>query len=215
MAGFVFHVLNRGARRGVLFETAADYDAFVRVLRQAIDERPIRLLNFCAMRNHFHLLVWPETDQQLPRFMHWLTATHGLRWRDATGTIGEGAVYQGRYKAIPVQTDDHFLRVARYVERNPVRAGLVARAQDWRWSSLWHREVARSGFPLADWPIDPPIDWTDHVNRPQTLDELAAIRRCVIRGCAVGDASWQKEVAKSLGIPGYFRSVGRPRANDS
>ena len=66
MGGFVFHVLNRGARRGVLFDTPDDYDAFVRLLRRAVEERPIRLLGFCAMRTHFHLLVWPENDQQLP-----------------------------------------------------------------------------------------------------------------------------------------------------
>lgn len=214
MGGFVFHVLNRGARRGVLFDTPDEYDAFVRLLKRAVDERPIRLLGFCAMRTHFHLLVWPENDQQLPRFMHWLTATHALRWRDATDTIGEGAVYQGRYKAVPVQTDDHFLRVARYVERNPLRAGLVERAQDWRWSSLWHRDISRDWFPLAEWPVERPTDWVDYVNQPQTTGELLAIRRCVIRGCAVGTASWQQEVAKSLGIPGYFRPSGRPRCND-
>jgi putative transposase len=214
MAGFVFHVLNRGARRGVLFDSTGEFDAFVRVLGQAVHKRPIRLLNFCAMRTHFHLLVWPETDQQLPRFMHWLTGTHGLRFRDATDTIGEGAVYQGRYKAIPVQTDDHFLRVARYVERNPLRAGLVSSAEEWRWSSLWHRHVARDRFPLAQWPTPEPANWIEYVNQPQTVAELAAIRRCVIRGCAVGNASWQKEVAKNLGIPGYFRSSGRPRCND-
>jgi putative transposase len=215
MAGFVFHVLNRGARRGVLFETPDDYDAFVRLLRQAVDKRPIRLLAFCPMRTHFHLLVWPETDDQLPLFMHWLTGTHGLRYRDATRTIGQGAVYQGRYKAIPVQTDEHFLRVARYVERNPLRAGLVSHAQDWRWSSLWHRHIARDGFPLAKWPVAEPEDWIAQVNEPQTVAELTAIRRCVIRGCGIGNASWQKEVARSLRIPGYFRSSGRPRCNDS
>jgi putative transposase len=214
MGGFVFHVLNRGSRRGVLFNTPDDYDAFVRLLREAVNRRPIRLLNFCAMRTHFHLIVWPETDQQLPLFMHWLTGTHGLRFRDATGTIGEGAVYQGRYKAIPVQTEDHFLRVARYVERNPVRAGLVWRAQEWRWGSLWHRQVARDGFPLAKWPVDEPEGWVDHVNQPQSFAELAAIRRCINRGCGVGDASWQKEVANTLGIPGYFRENGPPRCND-
>jgi putative transposase len=215
MAGLVFHVLNRGSRRGVLFHTPDEYDAFVRLLRLAVEKRPIRLLNFCAMPTHFHLLVWPQTDEQLPRFMHWLTGAHGLRYREASDTIGQGAVYQGRYKAIPVQSDAHFLRVARYVERNPLRAGLVSRAEDWRWSSLWHGRVVNEGFPLANWPVAEPADWVDHVNQAQNLAELMAIRRCVIRGCGVGDAGWQKEVSKTLGIPGYFKSSGRPRCNDS
>lgn len=215
MAGFVFHVINRGARRGRLFDDSRDYERFVAILRAALDERPIRLLGFCAMPNHFHLLVSPETDTQLPRFMHWLTGTHSVRWRIANGTIGEGAVYQARYKAIPVQTDEHFLRVARYVERNPLRADLVARAEDWRWGSLWHRDVAKNNFPFAEWPVPRPAGWVELVNRPQTAGEIAAIRRSINRGCAFGNASWQDEVAKSLGIPGYFRGQGRPRRNDS
>ena len=97
--------------------------------------RPIRLLNYCVMPNHFHLVVWPRTDAELPRFMHWLTCTHAMAWREATKTVGDGVVYQGRYKAIPVQTEDHFLRVARYVERNPVRAGLVESAEERRSAS--------------------------------------------------------------------------------
>ena len=213
MAGFVFHVINRGARRGGLFDDSHDYERFVVILRQALDEHPIRLLSFCAMPNHFHLLVWPETDTQLPRFMQWLTGTHSIRWRIASDTIGEGAVYQGRYKAIPVQTERHFLAVARYVERNPLRAHLVARAEDWQWSSLWHREVAKDHFPLAEWPVPPPVDWLARVNQPQTIGEIAAIRRSIKRGCALGDASWQDEVAKTLGIPGYFRPQGRPQRN--
>ena len=79
-----------------------------------------------------------------------------MRWRKANDTVGEGAVYQGRYKAIPVHTEEHFLTVARYVERNPLRAGLVERAEDWRWSSLWHREVMKDNFPLAEWPVRTP-----------------------------------------------------------
>ena len=215
MAGFVFHVINRSARRAPLFESPADYDGFVKTLREAMDLRPIRLLNFCAMPNHFHLLAQPDTDAQLPRFMHWLTATHAMRWRKANDTVGEGAVYQGRYKAIPVHTEEHFLTVARYVERNPVRARIITKAEDWRWCSLYHREIVKDNFPLADWPVAQPNDWIACVNQPQTAGEIAAIRRSVNNGCALGNASWQEEVAKQLNIPGYFRSRGRPRRNGS
>ncbi|MGQ0735176.1 MAG: transposase [Acidobacteriota bacterium] len=211
MAGLVYHVMNRGARRGTLFESTADYDSFVAVLREAVERRPIRLLSFCVMPNHFHLLLWPQTDAQLPDFMHWLTSTHGLRWRTANHTRGEGAVYQGRYKAIPVQTEAYFLRAARYVERNALRARLVSKAEAWRWSSLWHRE-AHDGFPLAEWPLRPPPDWLDLVNQPQELTELAVIRRSVHRGCALGNVGWQEETAKRLGIRRFYSSPGRPRA---
>ena len=215
MGGLVFHVMNRGSRRGPLFESPADYDRFDWLLRTALIKRPLRLLAFCAMPNHVHLLVWPDNDEQLPRFMHWLTCTHATRWRIANDTVGDGAVYQGRYKAIPVQTDHHFLTVARYVERNPVRAGLIAKADEWRWSSFWHREVIRDSFPLAAWPVARPSEWCDLVNQPQVPSEVAAIRRCVDSGCSIGNPSWQTEIGKTLGLPGPFRGRGRPRRNHS
>ena len=78
------------------------------------------------MRTHFHLLVWPEDDRQLPRFMHWLTATHALRWREATDTIGVRAPsIKDVTRRSRCKPTEHFLRVARYVERNPLRARLV------------------------------------------------------------------------------------------
>jgi putative transposase len=215
MGGFVYHVINRGSRRGRLFETEADYEAFENVMKEALTKRPIRLLNYCAMPNHFHLIAWPQKDAELPRFMHWLTATHAMRWRKANDTLGQGAVYQGRYRAIPVHTEEHFLSVARYVERNPVRAQLVRSAENWPWGSLWHRDVARDKFPLGEWPIAKPIDWLDCVNKPQTRAELAGIRRCVKRGCALGNDSWQKEVAKTLGIPELVDKRGRKARNQS
>lgn len=209
----VFHVMNRGARRGRLFDTADEYDAFVRVLCEARHRCPIRLLTFCVMPNHFHLLVWPEADPQLPCFMHRLTMTHARRWRIATETCGEGVLYQGRYRAIPVQTEEYFLTVARYVERNPLRAGLVSRAEDWRWSSLWHRRRVRTDPPLAPWPVPAPADWVDHVNRPQARDEVRFIRRSIQKGCALGNADWQEETAKRLNIPRFYAAPGRPRRN--
>jgi putative transposase len=145
--------------------------------------------------------------------MHWLTCTHAIRWRLATNSVGEGAVYQSRYKAIPIQTDHHFLTVARYVERNPLRAGLAARAEHWRWSSYWHRQVAHDGFPLARWPVAAPSNWSELVHQRQPRNEIAAIRRCVNAGCGIGNARWQAEVAKTLGIPSPASGPGRPRSN--
>jgi hypothetical protein len=76
---------------------------------------------------------------RLSAFMNWLTLTHTQRWRHAHHTVGYGPLYQGRFKSFPIQRDEHLLSVCRYVERNPLRAGIVERAEDWRWSSLWHR----------------------------------------------------------------------------
>jgi putative transposase len=70
-------------------------------------------------------------------FFRWLTVTHTQRWHAHYHTSGTGHLYQGRFKAFPVETDEHLYTVLRYVERNAVRADLVARAEEWRWSSVW------------------------------------------------------------------------------
>src|SRR5436189_3540964 len=123
--GFVYHVLNRSVARLPLFETDDDYRAFLRVLAEAQTRHPTRLLGYCLMPNHWHLVLWPRADGDLSRFMHWLTMTHTQRWRHHRRLVGLGPLYQGRFKSFPVQTDAHLLVLLRYVERNPLRANLV------------------------------------------------------------------------------------------
>jgi putative transposase len=121
MAGHVFHVLNRGVRRQTLFSAPDEYRKFQHLMLDAQARTPLPLLTYCLMSTHFHFVVQPSSDEELPEFMRWLCGTHARRFNLASGTTGLGAVYQARYRALPVQTDAHFLRVCRYVERNPLR----------------------------------------------------------------------------------------------
>lgn len=95
------------------------------------------------MPNHWHLVVWPRCDGELSKFVGWLTLTHTQRIHAHRHNVGRGHIYQGRYKLFVLATDDHYLSVARYVERNPVRANLVKRAELWRWNSLWRRRHSK------------------------------------------------------------------------
>ena len=152
--GYVFHVLNRGNRRCQIFDDDGDYAAFERVLAETLALAPLRLLAYCLMPNHWHLLLWPTADGQLGRFMQRLTVTHARRWHAHRHSEDPGGhLYQGAFKSFPVQDDPHFLTVARYVERNALRAGLVARAQDWRPAvSLSNRGRACGGGSTARRP---------------------------------------------------------------
>ena len=126
---------------------------------------------------------------------------------------GTGPVYQGRFKSFPIQTDHHLLVVFRYIERNPLRANLVRRAEDWRWSSLRRSLYRPPATPMlpCPWPIDRPADWPSRVNEPQTPEELAAIRRSLLSGHPLGDEQWVKSVAQQLGLAPTPRPRGRPR----
>ena len=212
--GYVYHALNRGVARLALFEKAGDYEAFERVLVEAVERHPIRLLGYCVMPNHWHFLLWPRRDGELTDFLRWLTHTHTQRWHAHRHTAGSGHLYQGRFKAFPIQDDDHYLTVLRYVERNALRAGLCARAEDWRWGSLTHRHSAQDGILrglLSDGPLVLPRDWVGHVNRPQTEKELETLRRSVNRGQPFGSPGWQEKTALRLGLQSTFRKHGRPR----
>ena len=170
--GIAYHVLNRAVRRSALFETSADYHAFENVMWQALQRVPTRLLAYCVMPNHWHLIVWPDHDRELSRFMHWLTMTHAQRWHAFHQTVGTGPVYQGRFKSIPIESDAHLLTACRYVERNPLRGGLVDRAEGWRWSSVWRRCNNCHHGLLHTWPVPIPAGWLDHLNQPSPASEL-------------------------------------------
>jgi putative transposase len=212
-AGLVYHALNRANARLTIFHTPADYDAFVHVLADALDEVPTRLLGFCVMPNHFHLVLWPRTDDELSRFVGWLTLTHTQRWHAHYHNVGTGHLYQGRFKSFPVAADEHLLTLLRYVERNPARAGLLERAGQWRWSSLWRREHgdAEPRPLLSDWPVPRPAGWAAWVDEPQTAAEVEGLRGCVVRGRPCGAAGWVEETASRLGLSQTLRPRGRPR----
>ena len=146
--GYVYHVLNRAVGRARLFHKSADYAAFEKVLEEAKEWLPTRLLAYCVMPNHWHLVLWPEDDGDLSEFMRWLTVTHTQRWHAHRHTAGTGPLYQGRFKSFPIQDDDHFLTVCRYVERNALRAKLALKAEHWRWSSLWFRRHCQRRRPF-------------------------------------------------------------------
>ncbi len=212
--GLVFHVMNRAVRRGLLFTDRDDYAAFEHTLFEALHRVPLRLLAYCAMPNHWHLVLWPDEDHHLSAFMHWLTTTHAQRWHRYYGTGGTGALYQGRFKSVPIQTDKHLFWACRYVERNPLRAGLVERAEHWRWSSLWRMTNNCDEQFAGTWPILRPRDWTDYVNRPQTEAEIEALRSGIRWGVPVGDEDWQLETAARLKLPPQPPTIGRPPVHD-
>ncbi|MBI3817252.1 MAG: transposase [Planctomycetes bacterium] len=174
--GTIQHVLNRAVDRETLFKTDLDYAAFESLLFQARNRLGTRVLAYCIMPNHWHLVVAPSKDGELSEFMKWLTGSHSLRWRANHNCYGGGPIYQGRFKSIPVSTDRQFYLVCRYVERNPVKAGLVLRAEDWRWSSAWRRASSNSSAAsLVDtWPVPIPANWKDFVNDARTEDELTS-----------------------------------------
>ena len=210
-ADVVYHVLNRANARRTLFENDGDYGAFERVLAQACERVSMRLLAYCVMPNHWHLVVWPRHDGDLSRFMNWLTLTHTQRWHQHRHTVGDGHVYQGRFKSFPVETSAYLLAVCRYVERNPVRAGLVARAEQWRWSSAGQRGAVQLTIPQGEWPMERPGDWCAWVNQDDGQEQIETVRRSVTKGQPFGSPLWVERIVAQWNLGATMRGRGRPK----
>jgi putative transposase len=209
----VYHVLNRANARRRIFDHDGDYAAFERTLAEVQERIPMRILAWCVMPNHWHLVLWPRLDGELSKFMRLVTLTHTQRWHAHRATAGSGHLYQGRFKSFAVQDDAHFVMVCRYVEANALRGGLVRRAEDWRWCSLWRlcRGPAGDAPSLEPWPVTRPRDWVAYVNQPQTPAEIERVRHCARRGTPYGHAQWVEAVAKELSLDCTLRGRGRPK----
>ena len=210
--GFVYHVLNRASGKRTIFHHDRDYLAFERVLAEAQERIPMRILAWCLMPNHWHLLLWPLQDGDLSSYMRLVTLTHTQRLHACRGSAGTGQVYQGRFKSFVVQNDPHLFAVLRYVEANALSGKLVQRAEDWRWGSLWRmqRGMQHQSPRLADSPVCRPSDWLSYVNQAAEPVECHAVRCCARRGCPYGDEAWVRVTAEQLGLQATLRDRGRP-----
>jgi len=200
--------MNRGNNRATVFASQNDYLGFLGLMIEAQSRHALDLLAVCLMPNHFHLVARPAGDLDLSDWVHWLLTTHVRRHHGRHQSSGR--VWQGRFKAFPIEQDGHLLTVIRYVERNALRAGIVARAEHWPWGSLAWRCGRYPGVTLTDPPIGLPSNWTDYVNAPQTSEELEAVRRCATRERPFGSDGWVVDAAQALGLTAIRSRRGRP-----
>ena len=206
--GICYHVVNRGNGKARIYDDSEDYDYFVHLIRLACKRLPMRVLAWCLMPNHFHLVLWPHQDGDLSRWMHRLMTGHVRNYHKKRGTSGR--VWQGRFNAFPIEQDRHLLIVLRYVERNPLRANLVDSAQEWPWSSASAVGCGRSSDILSESPVPKPASWLQFVDEPHSKTELDALRVCGRRGTPFGSSDWTMQTAIELDLQSTLRRRGRP-----
>lgn len=185
-----------------------------KVIARTFELLPMRIISYCLMSNHWHFVLWPRKDGELSDFMRLLTVTHTQRWHAYHYTAGTGPLYQGRFKSFPIQQDEHFLNVCRYVERNALRARMVRSAENWPWCSLakrQHKQMPEWLLPPEQWPVIPPRNFTALLNRPQSTAEIEALQLCIKRGRPYGNPHWQEKTARNLNLQSTLRPRGRQR----
>ena len=213
VGGEIYHVINRANARVKIFDNNDDYKLFEGILEEAVKKFDMRLLAYCVMPNHFHLILYPKQDGDLSRFMGWLTNTHTRRWHTIKNTIGQGHLYQGRYKSFICQKDNYFLALVCYVERNAKKAHLCRKAQDWKWSSLYRREKGSLNQKkiLSVWPVDVPKNYLLLVNKVQDKDDEELIERSIVKSNPFGNMDWIEKAVERFGLEQTLRKVGRPK----
>ena len=206
--GVVYHVLNRGNGRMNIFRKPGDYLSFLQLLLDGKDKAHVELFGFCVMPNHWHLVLRPKGDADLAAYLSWVTNTHVKRYRSHYKSTS-GHLYQGRYKSFPVQEDAYFLTLLRYVEANPLRAGMVAKAEQWTGSSLGCDPKLAAKL-LDSWPLKRPRNWTALVNEAIPALQRARLKSSFERGRPLGDDPWTTKTAQKLGLQYTLNPRGRP-----
>lgn len=188
--GHAYHVLNRGNDRRVIFKKSGDYKAFLNILAEAQRHVQLPIVGVCVMPTHWHIVVWLQQATALSAYMHWMMNAHVHRYHLHYGLRGLGHLYQGRYKSFPIQNEQHMYTVLRYVEANPLRAGLVSQAEAWRWSSLSLRNQPEGDRILASSLLQVPHDWHDVVNAAIPKPVLQKLQGSASRETPFGDEDW-------------------------
>lgn len=207
--GHWYHVINRGNGRQQVFHKDGDYQAFVDLLTATRDRYVLSIGAWVLMPNHFHLLLRPDHGDNLSRGMQWLMTSHVRRYHGYHRSSGH--VWQGRYKSFIVQEDTHLLTVARYIEGNPVRAGLVGSAKNWPWSSHGENSGAIERLLSHSLPVSLPDEWTAFVDAALTPQEVERLQTSVERQAPFGGSDWSEGISHVLGLESTMRARGRPR----
>ncbi len=177
----IHHIVNRGNDKKVIFPELIDYASFLVLLREARELFDVKLYGYCLMPNHFHLVVHVANLEAISAYMHFVEREHACDLRECYRSKGHGHVFQRRYWNDLVESDGRLIRLIRYVEANPVRAGLVAAPEAWEWSSLWDRETGERDL-LHPCPYPLPEGWKTIVSVPQQRIDLDAIRAPIKMG---------------------------------
>ena len=215
VGGYTYHVLNRANARVQIFDNDEDYKLFENILEEARERFSVKILAYCIMPNHFHLVLYPENEGDLSSFMGWITNTHTRRWHTQKGTVGQGHLYQGRYKSFICQDDNHFITLVKYVEQNALKAKLVKKAEDWKWSSAWRREngTIKQKKLLSPWPVSKPKDYLSWLNTILQKEKEETIEKTIIKSNPYGQDYWVSKTVNNFGLEQTLRRVGRPKKN--
>lgn len=207
------HITQRGNRREDVFFTDEDRQAYLDWLKEYAEKYKVEILAYCLMTNHLHLIVVPAAEQGLQQVLKPLHMRYAQRFNRTQGW--KGHVWQGRYFSSALD-DDYLWAAIRYVERNPVRAKMVRKAENYRWSSAGGHCGLRQDALLTKKPywcgqFDGIGDWSAWLTEGDEAEKLGVLRRNIEKGLPCGSDKFIHKLEKMTGKALQYRPRGRPR----
>jgi len=205
------HVTQRGVNREAIFLTDSDRRVYLELVREAASRHGVSLLGYCLMSNHTHWVVVPAEEDSLGKA---LGEAHGRYAHYANAVLNRsGHFWQNRFFSCALQ-EAHVWVALRYVERNPVRAGLVERAEEWGWSSAavhTGREAAPEWLAMEAWGAGFTFeDWRVYLAAGSAMEAELALRQNTYTGRPLGSADFVERAEAALGRRLHAEKGGRP-----
>lgn len=204
--GYSLYVIQRGHNRQDVFLDGADGQLYLKWLAEAADTHGLAIYAYVLMTNHLHLLVTPEKDTSLPLTMKATNQKYTPHINRRTGRTG--TLWEGRYRSTVVESERYFMAVSRYIELNPVRAGLASDPASYRWSSFRHNALGRTDSLITPHELYMALGPSPAARQAAYLAlfdgaldpvTLAAIRQSTHKGWALGDDAFAEDIAKQTG----------------
>ena len=213
IGGEVYHVINRANGRLTIFNTKEDYQLFEQLLLETKELLDMRILAYVIMPNHWHLVLHPRNDGDLTAFMQRVSNSHTRKVHSLTKTNGSGHLFQGRYKSFLVESNEYLMTLIKYVERNPIRAKLVQKCEDWQWGSAYKRlrGTGKEKLLIDVPPTDVPTHYSVWINTTEDEKVVNSIRASVVKGVPYGRENWIDKMVAIHKLESTTRSPGRPR----
>ena len=218
--GYPHHVIQRGNNRQAIFVSASDRQFLLDLLDDNAKKFEVAIHAYVLMGNHFHLLATPSTADGLPQMMQAVGRRYVRLFNDSQGRTG--TLWEGRYKSTLIQTDRYLLACMAYIDLNPVRAGLVAQAADYPWSSHGHYVGLRTDklitphplyWELGNTPFAREGAYADLVRSGVTERQQADLTQSALRGWALGGEDFVTDLQKKTERRATKGLAGRPVSN--
>ncbi|MEW6536710.1 MAG: transposase [Candidatus Auribacterota bacterium] len=208
------HIVQRGNNRQAIFEDDQDRQEYLALVQRYKQDTECKVLSYCLMDNHVHLLIIPLKAESLSKFMQKVALKYTQYANDKYKRSGR--LWECRFFSSPVETDTYLLAVCRYIERNAVRAGVVGQPEHYEWGSAKYRVSGKNPEFLDD--IFPEYanreEYLEFLKLPPNSGQYEMISRSTSRGYPIGSMRFYEKVMKLTKRDLTKRPVGRPKKSD-